>query len=112
VGDTTPFKGPRFVPSERTLTATVSPSARIASIVICRSGELGQEPLGGLSHGLRTVHPPRGALGEGHCGVLEVIHCHYFVTYFQVLLVEELLEVAPDEFFVGLRHGYSFIFVT
>jgi hypothetical protein len=38
VAGTTPLSGPRLVPSDRTRTATVSPSATIASIVMCRSG--------------------------------------------------------------------------
>jgi hypothetical protein len=39
--------------------------------------------------------------------VLEVLLGHHLVAYGEVLAVEDLLEVAPDESFVGLRHGAS-----
>jgi hypothetical protein len=40
--------------------------------------------------------------------VLEVLLGHQLVTDGEVLSVKDLLEVALDEFFVGLLHGSSF----
>jgi hypothetical protein len=75
-------------------------------------GELGQQPLRSLAHGLGAVYPSRCTLREGRRRVLDELLRHDLAADCKVLSVEDLLEVASNELLVGLRHGSSFIVPT
>jgi hypothetical protein len=65
-------------------------------------GELGQQPLRRLAHGLGSVHLAGSTRREGRGRMLDELLRHDLVADGEVLSVEDLLEVASNELLVGL----------
>jgi hypothetical protein len=102
------------VPSERTSTATVSPLSDDRLDGHVQIGKLLEQPLGGATHRARPMDPARFCLSKGRLRMLHEVLGHRLVTGVQVLSIEDLLEVSPDQVLGGLdgvgvptfsRHG-------
>src|SRR5215216_1004331 len=70
-------------------------------------GKFCQYPYCGSTHSLGSINSSRSSLCEGRDCMFNEILCHDLVTDDQVLSVEDLLEVSPNTFLLGLRHGSS-----